>query len=630
LSDSRSAVFLSYAKQDAAAAGQICAALRATGIEVWFDQSELRGGDAWDAAIRRQIKNCALMIPVISANTQARAEGYFRLEWKLAIDRSHLMAHDRPFIVPVVIDQTQQGDERVPDKFAEVQWTRLPGGATTPEFVARIAKLLEQAVGADAGSTATLAALPALAAPPAVVAAPATAGPAPTSPARSTRLPLIGLAVLVVAGIVGWAMRGTLFAAPSVAPYSNEDRRMTYALLPFESVAGDARSAQVADAVSAQLRTMLEKRHETVSLVPAASAAAVAAREASTKKIAQQLDVHFLARGRVAREGAGYKVTLLVLDGASERVLTTESVTVPADALLPRWPDQTRDLSYALIRVGVYAEVDRARSKPIDALDVRDLAFRANREWREQRDADGKAANANANMLLDKALALAPNDLYALRQVAIINLCDCVNSWSPDPEVQKAKGAAALEQYLRLDSDSLEMLDEKAALYQLRGRWEDALVIAEAQLGQEPTYANALGTKAISFLRLRRLKEAKGISDGLLGRYPNLWVVQASVADLDFAMGNYANAAQLAQKAIAQMGEPELRDRVYGPIRLTQVAAEAQLGHADRVKSALADFNMLMPELKTLAAIRKWVHPSADLADFEPLYAGLAKAGIND
>ena len=41
------AVFLSYASQDAEAARRICDALRAGGIEAWFDQSELRGGDAW-------------------------------------------------------------------------------------------------------------------------------------------------------------------------------------------------------------------------------------------------------------------------------------------------------------------------------------------------------------------------------------------------------------------------------------------------------------------------------------------------------------------------------------------------------------------------------------------------------
>ena len=97
MTDLVKAVFLSYATQDAVAALHLCSGLRDAGIEVWFDQSELRGGDAWDTSIRRQIKSCALFIPLISANTRARIEGYFRLEWKLAIDRSHLMATGRAF-----------------------------------------------------------------------------------------------------------------------------------------------------------------------------------------------------------------------------------------------------------------------------------------------------------------------------------------------------------------------------------------------------------------------------------------------------------------------------------------------------------------------------------------------------
>jgi hypothetical protein len=74
------AVFISYASEDATAAQRICGALGAAGIEVWFDKSELRGGDAWDQSIRRQIKNCALFIPVVSRHTHERAEGYFRLD----------------------------------------------------------------------------------------------------------------------------------------------------------------------------------------------------------------------------------------------------------------------------------------------------------------------------------------------------------------------------------------------------------------------------------------------------------------------------------------------------------------------------------------------------------------------
>jgi hypothetical protein len=69
VTDSSRAVFLSYASQDAEPAQNLCSGLRAAGIEVWLDQSELRGGDAWDQMIRRQIKACYLFVPIISANT---------------------------------------------------------------------------------------------------------------------------------------------------------------------------------------------------------------------------------------------------------------------------------------------------------------------------------------------------------------------------------------------------------------------------------------------------------------------------------------------------------------------------------------------------------------------------------
>jgi hypothetical protein len=142
MSGSGKAVFLSYTSQDAGAAKRICEALRAGGIEVWFDQSELRGGDAWDQKIRQQIRDCALFIPIISANTASRHEGYFRLEWNLADQRTHKIARNRPFIFPVCLDTTPDAGADVPDSFLRVQWTRLPAGETPAAFVDRISELL--------------------------------------------------------------------------------------------------------------------------------------------------------------------------------------------------------------------------------------------------------------------------------------------------------------------------------------------------------------------------------------------------------------------------------------------------------------------------------------------------------
>ncbi len=141
----KGAVFLSYASQDAEAAKRIADALRAAGVEVWFDQSELRGGDSWDAKIRKQIRECALFVPIISAKTQLRLEGYFRLEWKLAEDRSHLMAKGRPFILPVAIDATTEREAQVPDAFLVVQWTTVSDGDGTQAFAANVLALLDRA-----------------------------------------------------------------------------------------------------------------------------------------------------------------------------------------------------------------------------------------------------------------------------------------------------------------------------------------------------------------------------------------------------------------------------------------------------------------------------------------------------
>lgn len=135
-------VFLSYASEDRAAARLIRDALQGFGLEVWYDESELDGGDAWDQKIRRQIRECDLFMPVVSAKTEARHEGYFRREWRIGVERTLDMADDHIFLLPVVIDGTDAATARVPEKFQTVQWTKLPGGQCTPAFEALCKRLM--------------------------------------------------------------------------------------------------------------------------------------------------------------------------------------------------------------------------------------------------------------------------------------------------------------------------------------------------------------------------------------------------------------------------------------------------------------------------------------------------------
>jgi len=140
---SSQAVFISYAREDFTAAHALADALRRKQVEVWLDRSELVGGDAWDAKIRRQIKDCGLFVALISKNTDARLEGYFRREWKLAIDRTHDMADEKAFLLPVVIGDLVASTSRVPEKFRDVQWIKWVDESGVEAVVERVQALLE-------------------------------------------------------------------------------------------------------------------------------------------------------------------------------------------------------------------------------------------------------------------------------------------------------------------------------------------------------------------------------------------------------------------------------------------------------------------------------------------------------
>jgi TolB-like protein len=306
--DSHRAVFLSYASEDADAAQRISTSLRAAGIEVWFDQSALRGGDAWDVTIRRQIKSCALFIPIISANTRARVEGYFRLEWKLAVDRSHLIAAERAFLLPIVIDDTREGDALVPDKFRELQWTRLPAGETPPAFVARVAELLAR----DERPAATVErAAPAATQPPPAV------EPAATASWSKRALLLVAAALLIAAGLYAVdrfvASRRPAGAATSppgqpAASASNATADKSIAVLPFVDMSEKHDQEYFSDGLAEELLDVLAKV-PGLQVIARTSSFSFKGKSEDVPTIAKKLNVANVLEGSVRKSGRHLRIT---------------------------------------------------------------------------------------------------------------------------------------------------------------------------------------------------------------------------------------------------------------------------------------------------------------------------------
>ena len=135
-------IFISYASEDLAAANRLGQSLQDRGLDVWFDKQRLSAGEVFDQTIRRRIKACSLFVPLISANTELRLEGWFRREWRLAEERAEGIAAQVPFIVPVAIDDTPFESASVPAAFTRTHCTRVPEGQGTDEFADRLTALV--------------------------------------------------------------------------------------------------------------------------------------------------------------------------------------------------------------------------------------------------------------------------------------------------------------------------------------------------------------------------------------------------------------------------------------------------------------------------------------------------------
>ena len=126
-------IFISYSSDDIGAARAVYAALQQIGGDVaWFDKSQLKPGDNWDQRLRSAIQRCTFFLPLLSANTEQRTEGYFRLEWTEAAERMRRI-QGRKFLFPLVIDRDFAGNagayQLVPEAFRTVQFAHAPDGS---------------------------------------------------------------------------------------------------------------------------------------------------------------------------------------------------------------------------------------------------------------------------------------------------------------------------------------------------------------------------------------------------------------------------------------------------------------------------------------------------------------------
>jgi TolB-like protein len=453
---------------------------------VWFDQNELRGGDAWDQKIRRQIAECALFIPIVSEHTQARGKGYFRLEWKLAVEQSHLMAEGMAFFAPVVVDETPEAGAIVPTEFMRVQWTRLPGGLPTPQFVEQVKHLLDaphKAARLEPGRQAAV--------------GPPRAAKDRVQPRGAGRSVWTWMAPVVLVVIISFAVLLMRRPGPAAQPAVAEEKpapsvpaaapEKSIAVLPFANFSPDKDDEFFADGLHDEVITALAKIHD-LKVISRTSVLAYRNPEGrNLKKIAAELGVATVLEGSVQRGGGKVHLNVQLIDARTDDHLWADSYTKDLTDIFAVQSELAAAVTSALKATLSPEERSLIVRRPTENQEAYDLYLRA-------RLADQSLAGLGATRedyqraidLYGKAAAKDPSFALPHVQASILHGTMYWFAALDATAERRDKAKAELESARRLAPDAPETVLAQASFdYACGNQWAkslDELLSAEAGL----------------------------------------------------------------------------------------------------------------------------------------------------
>jgi TolB-like protein/Tfp pilus assembly protein PilF len=538
------AVFLSYAREDSEVARRLADALRAFGMEVWFDQNELRGGDSWDAKIRTQIRTCALFVAVVSAHSQARGEGYFRREWKIAVERTHDMASGVPFLLPVVIDETAESDALVPDEFMRVQWTRLSHGVPTPQFVEQVKHLLEGPRKPGAHSSA--------------------ATKAPTGheaePAKKTSVPgwTWGGVVAIVVGVATAlsvshksgpsAPAAKAPAAPIVSLPAPAVSGKSIAVLPFTSMSEDKENAFFTDGIHEDILTNLALVRQ-LRVVSRTSVMQYRATTKSIRQIGEELGVAYVLEGSVRRAGNKVRVTGQLINARTDEHVWAKAYDRDITDIFAIQSELSQEIAGALAAALSPEEKSLIERRPTSNLAAYDAYLKAHQL--SQGGLNIGTEVAAIETLLKKAVELDPQFAIAWAELGRHRAFVYFSEVDHSPD-QLARARTAIETAVQLAPDAPEVIEGYGDFFYYGFRdYGRALQQYQRLAVLRPNDAAVFGSLGLIHRRQGRWTESMADLRRAVQLEPrNLRYVRA-LQQLVVALNRYDEAVELQRQVVA-------------------------------------------------------------------------------
>jgi adenylate cyclase len=253
-------------------------------------------------------------------------------------------------------------------------------------------------------------------------------------------------------------VRGSI-AAPAHAPSATIRRagKPSIAILPFANLSGDPDQEYFADGMVEEIGAALG-RFRSIFVVAAGSSLSLKNRGVSPQEAARSLGVRFLLDGSVRKSGGKVRIAVKLLEGASGAQVWAERFEDEVEDLFELQDQVALSVAGAIEPAVRESEIRRATQRPTE--DAYDLYLRALPHYRTQ----GRAGNAEALRLLDRALELEPNYGAALALAASAHSRNLAFAWTTTAEADRRQAIDHARRALRAASDDPEVLIRAASV----------------------------------------------------------------------------------------------------------------------------------------------------------------------
>jgi TolB-like protein/lipoprotein NlpI len=387
------------------------------------------------------------------------------------------------------------------------------------------------------------------------------------------------------------------------------------AVLAFDNMSGDPEQEYFADGIAEDIATSLSKLSQLL-VIARNSSFTYKGRAVKVQDIGQELGVRHVIEGSVRKSGNRVRITAQLIDCVTGGHLWAERFDRELTDIFEVQDEVTREIVSAMAVTLTADERERLKTTGPDNLEAYDYFLRGRDQYRLL----SRESNARADVLLKRAIDIAPEYSSAHAYLVFTHLADYFNQWKEDSDRSLERAFDSARRAVEADDTDPYAHLALGKVHMWSRRHEDAIAEHERTVELDPNFAVAYAGLGLVLHYTGRPEEAiKLIERGMRldPHYPDMrlhWLAQPY-----FQLGRYEKAVELLEQLLSRKPDTDVS-------RVLLASSYGHLGRKDKAGVEWAEALRINPGYSL--EHRRKILPYKDPDDFEQIVSGLRKAGL--